>query len=317
MASSLLRFAPRAALFISLAVAFSPARLPAQLSFSFDYSYDTNGFFTGANAWRQSYLEVAGAYVADLVSHTAMAAITQDSTNQCTAVVFDPANISNNISINGLSVAANTIVVYAGGTSFGSTNVIAYGGPGYGTVPDGSSLDWISLLLYRGNSTYRMPAVGSITFSANEAWYFDSDPSTVENFGTDIDFFSTAVHELTHLLGFGTMESWSGLVDANNGMFYGANSMALYGGAVPLDALQQHWAEGTMSLVYGTTTTQETAMDPSIYVGARKYLTDLDAAGLADIGYTLTAVPEPAAVAGLLGLVALGVALWRRHRLAA
>lgn len=298
----------------TLALGLGATRSPAQVSFVFDYTYDTNGFFTGANAWRQTYLEAAGAYVTSFIQNTPMLAITQDSTNQCTAVIFDPANISSHISINGLSVAANTIVVYAGGTSFGSTNVIAYGGPGDGTVPDGSSLDWISLLLYRGNGTYRMPAVGSITFSANEAWYFDNDPSTVENFGTDIDFFSTAVHELTHLLGFGTMESWSGLVDANNGTFNGANSMAFYGGAVPLDALQQHWAERTMSLIYGTTTTQETAMDPSIYLGDRKYLTDLDAAGLADIGYTLTAVPEPAVAAGLLGSVALGIVWWRRHR---
>jgi hypothetical protein len=44
-----------------------------------------------------------------------------------------------------------------------------------------------------------------------------------------------------------------------------------------------------MSTVKGVT--QEAAMDPSITVGTRKLFTDLDYAGLADVGWETAAVP--------------------------
>ncbi|MCB1103839.1 MAG: PEP-CTERM sorting domain-containing protein, partial [Cephaloticoccus sp.] len=60
---------------------------------------------------------------------------------------------------------------------------------------------------------------------------------------------------------------------------------------------------------------QETAMDPDIAANQRKYLTELDLAGLQDIGYT--AVPEPATLALLAGAGALGLAVRRRRRVRA
>ena len=39
---------------------------------------------------------------------------------------------------------------------------------------------------------------GSISFASTAAWYFDSNINTVENMGENFDFFSVAVHELTH-----------------------------------------------------------------------------------------------------------------------
>ncbi|MEI6862328.1 MAG: PEP-CTERM sorting domain-containing protein [Verrucomicrobiota bacterium] len=53
-------------------------------------------------------------------------------------------------------------------------------------------------------------------------------------------------------------------------------------------------------------------MDPSLTVGSRKFFTTLDFAGLQDIGWQLSAIPEPstlvwAAVAGALGVG------WRRR----
>ncbi|WP_221029326.1 PEP-CTERM sorting domain-containing protein [Actomonas aquatica] len=299
-------------LLFALGCAALPAR--AQLSFAFDYSYDSAGFFSGENSYRRAYLEAAGAYLTSFVDATSVTAITPDATNSWAPVIFDPADYTQTIALGNISVAADTIVVYAGGTSFESPTTVAYGGPGAGSVPDGSSMEWISTLLYRGHVGYRMPPIGSITFTTDWAWYFDDDISTVEDMGTSLDFFSEAIHELSHLIGFGTTETWTGLVDSANGLFLGANAMAEFGGAVPLDDLQQHWAEGTMDYVAGTTVSHETAMDPTIYEGERKYLTDLDVAALADIGYTLSAVPEPATTTALLALVTLGYATLRRRR---
>ncbi len=285
----------------------------AQLSFSFDYSYDTAGFFSGENSYRRTYLESAGAYLTSFINATSVTAITPSNTDVWMPVIFDPADYTQTISLGNISVPADTIVVYAGGASFTSPTVVAYGGPGAGSVPDGSSMEWIYNLLYRGNVGYRMPPVGSITFTTDWAWYFDDDISTVEDMGTAVDFFSEAVHELSHLIGFGTTETWAGLVD-DNGSFSGSEASATYGAAVPLDDLLQHWAEGTMSYVTGTTIAQETAMDPTIYTGERKYLTDLDVAALSDIGYTVSAVPEPTTTAALLGLFALGLVARRRKQ---
>jgi hypothetical protein len=54
-------------------------------------------------------------------------------------------------------------------------------------------------------------------------------------------------------------------------------------------------------------------MSPSLTVGTRKYLTTLDLMGLKDIGYTVSAVPEPSTYALWCGLAAVGWCGWRRR----
>ena len=51
--------------------------LNAQLSFNIDYSEDTSGFFTGANAGRQANLNAAASYLGTYLTHTSLTAITQ------------------------------------------------------------------------------------------------------------------------------------------------------------------------------------------------------------------------------------------------
>lgn len=56
-------------------------------------------------------------------------------------------------------------------------------------------------------------------------------------------------------------------------------------------------------------------MDPSILLGTRKEFTELDYAGLSDLGWQLAPVPEPATV---VGLSAVGLAgAWGVRRRAA
>ena len=58
-------------------------------------------------------------------------------------------------------------------------------------------------------------------------------------------------------------------------------------------------------------------MDPDVTAGTRKYPTNLDAMGLADIGWQLniTAVPEPGTWALMSGIALLGFGAVRRCRL--
>jgi hypothetical protein len=74
----------------------------------------------------------------------------------------------------------------------------------------------------------------------------------------------------------------------------------------PLDSQDGHWAEG---FSFGG---QETAMDPTLTVGTRKQFTDMDFAGLRDLGWQVNAVPEPSTM--LLSFVAAGLVAVRRRR---
>ena len=56
-------------------------------------------------------------------------------------------------------------------------------------------------------------------------------------------------------------------------------------------------------------------MDPDITTGSRKFFTDLDYTGLTDIGWQVTAVPEPIEYAMVTGLGLLLFGLYRRQKL--
>jgi hypothetical protein len=69
-----------------------------------------------------------------------------------------------------------------------------------------------------------------------------------------------------------------------------------------------HWAPGTSYLG------QECDMTPSITVGTRKEFNELDFAGLDDLGWDLTPVPEPTTVFALAAVGLAGAWGIRRRR---
>jgi hypothetical protein len=81
---------------------------------------------------------------------------------------------------------------------------------------------------------------------------------------------------------------------------------------VSLGSDNAHWTSGLSSYSYQNGAAQEAMMDPSLTQGDRKYPTTLDMAAMKDIGYTVTAIPEPAEAAALLALGGLLFALRRR-----
>ena len=283
-----------------LAILFA-ASANAQFQIVFDYSRDTQGFFTGANSGRQAYLQAAGDYVSSILSPTALAAINPSGSNTWNPSISNPGSGASE-SLGSISISLNTVLIYAGARELG-TSTLGIGGPG-GFSANGSQ-SWFSTINFRGNQPYDMSWGGSLTFDITTSWYFDSDITTVESFAGKHDFFSIAVHEIGHVLGFGTTNAWNSLVNTSSGagFFTGTRSKAAYGASVPLASGYGHWAANTMSTVFGKGTVQEALMDPNIGTNTRKYLTVLDAAGLSDIGYT--AVPEPSTLA----LICIGAAL--------
>ncbi len=241
------------------------------LFINFDYKYDTSGFFSDSS--RKNALESAASIFASFTD--SLTAIDSSGSNNFTARFYNPATGQYDGSVPSFDVAANTLTIFAGARNLG-TSVVGEAGPGgYGCS---GTISFCSDAISRGQGTTEgvntatdfAPWGGSIAFDSDTSWYFGEDVSGLTS--SLVDFKSVAIHELGHVFGFGTSASFKHLLP---------------------NLSSGHFAEGTQGLVYGVT--QEVAMDPSINVGQRKLLTDVDLAAFRTIGWNVpvTAVPEP------------------------
>ena len=157
---------------------------------------------------------------------------------------------------------------------------------------------------------------GSIAFNDTANWHFDH--TTAVTAGAS-DFYSVALHELLHAIGFGVSDSWNSLISGTT--YLGANGIAANGGsgAGLVESTGDHLAQNVMSPRLSDGAFQEVLLDPNLTDGTRKELTELDLAVLQDLGLKtilppFSAVPEPSS----LTLLALGgvVLCGRRRKLA-
>lgn len=260
---------------LSLAALVGKTQPAKAIDITFDYTYDTNDFFTGANAGRQNLLTQAASYFEGFTDQ--LSPVAEDTYD----ILTNPSNVSQDVSVT-TAVAQNEIKIYVGSDI--NLSSIGLGGP----IMFTSSV--------RGQTGAPAsdvePVIGFISFKDYNEDITDGETNDTEwHFGTTTvglsgknDFLSTAIHEIGHVMGFGTSDSWDNLVSGSN-QFLGAKSNEIYGGNVPLTPDSGHWQEGIESQVKGLTDPQEAAMDPTLTVGERKFLTDLDYAGLQDIGW--------------------------------
>ena len=250
-----------------------------QLTVRFDYSYDDNGFFDVQQ--RRDLFESAVDSVVSRLDDD-LGAITPIGSNTWSASFNHPATGAWT-SVENPSIAANEIVIYAGGRNLGGT--LGVGGPGgFSASGTGAFLDVVRARgegnVSGGSANEFGPWGGAISFNTTKDWHFGE---TTAGLGfNQSDFYSVAVHELGHLLGIGTADSWDRLI--SGGQFTGLASVAEYDGSgnVPLSGDLSHWAEGT------TESGQEVALDPTITNGTRKLFSELDFAALDDIGWQLS-----------------------------
>ena len=291
----------------------SASTVSGGLIVGFDYTTDTSAFFASGGTARAT-LEAAGGFFEQYLFDD-LNAIVDDGVSTWNLNYTHPAT-GNSASAFEMTVPADTITIFIGARDLGGSTLGQAGPGGFSVTGTQAFLD---NLYSRGEGTANQAAVdgasanetapwgGSLAIDSDSTWNLDhtASPSAGEN-----DLYSVILHEIGHVLGMGIADSWDNLINVSD-EFTGAVSVAEYGGNVPLQSTHGHWAAGTTSTVFLTSTSQEAAMDPNITVGTRKVFTDLDMAGLDDIGWDVN--PEPSTFV-LTGLGILGAAAIRRFR---
>lgn len=289
-----------------------------------NYAYDTSSFFgagnpQGAQAGMQAKaaLEAAASYFTSILDDSLSAiqtpapfhsSISDGVVSWTWQESFANPTTGAYTTVVNPTLPVNQYVIYAGARNLTGSTAGVGGAGGYGWSSDitgtnsftQANIDYINATTAsfsnavetRGETSGFSRWGGTITFdTSSRDWSFDHTtapaPSTT-------DFYSVAIHELAHALGFGEggagSTAWGQLL--SGGAFNGVNAKSQNGGLpVPLSIDQAHWVAGKQSVIYGTSTPQEAAMDPDILDGTRKRFTALDAAALKDIGWDVIAPP--------------------------
>lgn len=274
-----------------------------------DYSLDTNGFFDQPGS-RDAMRAVCDYFEALLTDNLARIDTAEWTGETWQRRFFHPTTGADTF-LPGIVVPEDTIILYVGGRNLGAS--LGVGGPaGYSAAGSGGDAQaWFNLLQSRGQmGALLSPPTdiglwgGSISFNNTVSWNFSlTTPSSAAG------FVSTALHEMGHVLGIGISNtSWSTYVTA--GGFTGPASVASFGGNVPLQAGGGHWQDDGVCIAgtgfnptnplnilsrtvgqFGVPAglDQIARMDPSgCQVGPfHLVMTDLDLAGLEDIGWQL------------------------------
>ena len=276
-----------------------------------DYTYDT--FFTAGSANR-ARLEDAASFYENLLEDD-LEAITPTGNYSlfipdAWQINFENPATGGVVTVDDPTIAADTVRIYVGARTFAGSQ-LAEGG--FGGAATFGSATFNNTVATRGETgvgtTDFAPWGGYISVDDSTTW-----DTTLAGNGTDQHLYSTLIHEIAHVLGVGTAPSWDAMINGSN-EFTGTESVADYGGNVPLhfsagSGRYDHWQDGLTSNIRGTTTSQETNLDPTINAGDVKLLTNLDVAALDDIGWDIAAIPEPSTVP----LAAGGAMLLLRRR---
>jgi hypothetical protein len=274
---------------------------PNTLRFRFDYSRDSNNFFTSA---RRAVLADVGRSILQHFTDQ-LSPINPGGVNTWTATLCHPSQGRSNflcdpntlVNVSNMQVAANEIVIFAGARDYignirGTGSVGGFAGSG--------QQDFLNTVASRGQSgalanpqTDFGPWGGSISFdTSGTSWFFGADIKDIQP--DQVDFRTVAAHELIHVLGFGfgptdRTSSWERLSPGSTFNGNAARSAYIGSGFPPVDTsgggdgpAKSHWAHEIENAG------QLTLMRGEVNVGERQMVTRLDLAALDDIGWQIS-----------------------------
>lgn len=255
-----------------------------------DYSFDQSGFFNDP-ARRQIIQQLADQIGSRLDDN--LAAIAPSGNNTWDASFFNPVTNSTTV-LNNPTIGANELLVYVAAAPIGADEL---GLTTTGGFSASGSRPWLETVRARGQAgaltdvkTDYSTWGGMITFDSRANWSFASGGPA----STQYDFATVATHELLHVFGFGLGEAaftrnvtgWNGL----SGQFNGPSVVATMGSSVTVtgdEGYPDHWAPGT------TVGGQQSPMQPTLMMGQRRLITELEFAALNDIGWNVQGVAGP------------------------
>ncbi|MGJ8640609.1 MAG: matrixin family metalloprotease [Opitutaceae bacterium] len=268
---------------------------PAQaLEIVIDYTYDTSNFFDTDE--KKAAIEAVAKFYGDMIQDNLLRIDPDDFSQATWTPTMSLPETGVSTPIPSLQVIPeDTIIVYVGARELGgSTAGIA--GPGGFTA--GGFQDWFARIRGRGNSGAESgtPSAqtdfalwgGSIAFDTPRNWNFSQSSN-----GSGSEFISIALHEMGHVLGMGSANSWNNLVDFDTFTFNGTNVLRSNGGVAPT-ADSGHFSGplnselfGSFSVTHGTS--RPVLMLPSSTDTGSNFdvITDLDLAAMVDIGWEL------------------------------
>ncbi len=262
-------------------------RVLLSVSIDVDYSYDANGFFDAPE--RRAVIEAAADYVGSLLNDS-LNAIVPGGGNQWRIQFTNPATGAT-AEITDPVIDEDELLLFVGGRDIAG-DTLGLGGAG-GWQAQGSAA-FLQNVEGRGQSGATGPEGGqsdtslwggSIAFDIDTNWHFGLTTEGLD--GNEHDFYSVALHELLHVLGFsdGT-PAFANLISPSD-TFMGARAMAVSTDTQLSSSDLAHWREGL------TNGGQESLMDPTFARGTRKLITPLDFAAMEDIGWEFDAMRWP------------------------
>lgn len=244
-----------------------------KLQIDFDYRYDTSGFFD--DEARRRTLEAAASSWGQLLADDFPSI--PSGTSVRTRDPQDPGGEGITFAIDR---EIDDILVFVGCSEIdgpGGTNAISNHAAALASVSDSELRNALNLR-YRGADF--QPWTGWISFDCGQEYFFDDSLDSANDIPAGItDFYSVTMHELAHVLGFGTSDAFVALQATGPIRFTGPSATAEYGGDVPLSSSGTHYQSGV------TIDSVPVLMDPSRPGGFRTEPTSLDISALADIGY--------------------------------
>lgn len=301
-----------------------PSEQTSPASIVFDYTYDTNGFFTPE---RRVLMDKATAVLMSRIKGTKWTRVdTAVTGGEYDLAFINPSTLAVSWNHN-VVIPENQITIYLGASDFKSSPfILMQGSEGDGAtqlmsirnVSGGISNVLTSSIQYRpvnASITFDLQGVQGFNSTITRQWHFDSDG----NLNTDdrnpsdphyydySDFYTAAIHELGHVLGIHNPQAFSTILEydtnfcsaylsrvqsdgSGGAVFTGSHAKQLYynhiGQDIPLNVPTKcHWADGVRSVTAdGWTSLTYESSQPF-----RHGFSELEFGALRDIGYTISA----------------------------